>query len=688
MNKYLVARFLLLFILCHSIVWGQQPAFFYKKGKPFSDANTYFVPNPVYLKGKNPTFISSGTIPEQKHTVCFTIALPEYVSGVFFSRDFKDGGEIWPNITNRLLPWSFNKLNDLLSPNYKGIPSNGNPSVIGDYVLLQLKNGRFAFLKAVAGANSLSWFHITTNNKLQVYVSTLGEDFLDSEVPLLSYAEEESVYKLMHNIFEFFTNDARYSTARMRTEKKHFEPFNYLGWCTWEQYHFDINESKLLKDIDLIENSDLPIRYILIDDGHPQSNKEQLSSFTPDSKKFPNAWSTIINKKKEDKIKWMGLWYNFTGYWNGISSENDFPQSIKENLYANQKAMLPGKNNTQINSFYRYYLETIKHDGFDFVKIDNQSFMLPLYMGGTNVIQAARDCNIALEQQAQETGLGLMNCMAQNVLNIDNTKYSSSSRVSIDYKKYNMGMAKSHLFQSYANTLIMGQTVWPDHDMFHSSDSISGALMARSKAISGGPVYLSDSPADFVKENINPLIDAQGKLFKPLVPAVPTPESIFMNPVYGDKAYRVCAPVGDEALAIICYNLSTSSSAITSIKPSDYLLRNELLSTNKIKHAEKIVLYDWKKQTSKILSAENEISLTGFSDKLYFLCPVSMGWGVIGLQNKYLSPATVHIVKRTMDKLVLDVFAPGQLKVWVQKNKKGILRTIEITKKQRIEIKK
>ena len=54
-----------------------------------------------------------------------------------------------------------------------------------------------------------------------------------------------------------------------------------------------------------------------------------------------------------------------------------------------------------------------------------------------------------------------MNCMAQNVLNIDHTLYSSVTRASIDYKKYDEDMAKSHLFQSYTNTLILGQTVWP-----------------------------------------------------------------------------------------------------------------------------------------------------------------------------------------------------------------------------------
>ena len=114
--------------------------------------------------------------------------------------------------------------------------------------------------------------------------------------------------------------------------------------------------------------------------------------------------------------------------------------------------------------------------------------------------------------------------MAQNVINTDHTSYSNSTRVSIDYKKYDEDMAKSHLFQSYTNTLLLGQTVWPDHDMFHSCDTVCGTLMARSKAISGGPVYLSDAPGDFIKENIFPLIDKQGKLFRPEAPAVPMPE--------------------------------------------------------------------------------------------------------------------------------------------------------------------
>ena len=33
-------------------------------------------------------------------------------------------------------------------------------------------------------------------------------------------------------------------------------------------------------------------------------------------------------------------------------------------------------------------------------------------------------------------------------------------------------------------------------------------------------VYLSDAPRDFIKENIFPLIDEQGKLFRPEAPAL------------------------------------------------------------------------------------------------------------------------------------------------------------------------
>lgn len=246
------------------------------------------------------------------------------------------------------------------------------------------------------------------------------------------------------------------------------------------------------------------------------------------------------------------------GILDGIIPRKRISTSVRQALYPHAGSLLPGTDSTRIRSFYRYYVSTLKEQGFDFLKVDNQAFTLPLYMGGHESIRQATDCNRSLEAEIHRQNMGLMNCMAQNVINTDHTSYSNSTRVSIDYKKYDEDMAKSHLFQSYTNTLLLGQTVWPDHDMFHSCDTVCGTLMARSKAISGGPVYLSDAPGDFIKENIFPLIDKQGKLFRPEAPAVPMPESILTNPLWSGKAYRVAAPSGNGAMTFICYNLNVS----------------------------------------------------------------------------------------------------------------------------------
>lgn len=667
-----------------------QTSFVYEKGKMFTDVPAFRMEQIIGLGSQQTPVYYEKHIPGKQQTVSYRIEIPAYKQGIFFSRDSRPGDYQWPNNTNRLLPWVFNRLDDLTQEDYPGIPSNGAPSVLGDVLLLELADGGFLFAKAVAGENSISWFQVNKDGSLTVYLSTLGTDNLASQAPVLLAEKGKTVYDAIHKAYTALIGKREVSALQKRTDKGYFEAFNYLGWCSWEHYHFDIDETKMLNDLDGIEASGLPIRYVLIDDGHLANKNRQLTSFVPDKERFPNGWKNIISRKKEDKIKWMGLWYNFCGYWIGISPENDFPEKIKETLYSYNGSMLPGKSKENIGTFYQYYIGTLKDYGFDFLKIDNQSFLLPLYMGNTEVIRQAKACNLALEEQTHNQQVGLMNCMAQNILNIDHTQYSNLARVSIDYKKYDEDMAKSHLFQSYTNTLLQGQTVWPDHDMFHSSDTICGSLMARSKAISGGPVYLSDSPVDFVKENILPLIDEEGRIFRPEAPAIPTPESVITNPLKDGKAYRVFAPTGNEVVSLICYNLNTSPShhqVETTISPADYSLR-ETMSGKAAPRAERILLYDWEKQTAEVLTADKQIALEGFTDRLFHLCPIRNGWAVVGIQEKFLSPATVEVIFSSPKQLKLNVLCPGNLRVWAEGNSQQELRTIPVSHPGEITINK
>ncbi|WP_294558797.1 Sip1-related alpha-galactosidase [uncultured Bacteroides sp.] len=669
-----------------------QNSFTYYKGKEYKDIAAYRMEKNIDLNIYAPStpILYERQVPEKQNTLSYEIKLPSYVRGAFFSRDSRTDDYQWPNNTNRLLPWMFDRLKDITQENYPGIPSNARPSTLGDALLLQLSNGEYLFVKSVAGDNSLSWFQANTDGTLTLYASTLGKDPLAGQVPLLLIQKSQTVYRVFNDAYHSLMTDKTVSSLQKREDKKYFEGFDYLGWCTWEHYHFNIDEAKILNDIDAIEASGIPVRYVLIDDGHIANEKRRLTSLTPDKQRFPNGWTRIMNRKQDDKIKWMGLWYSLSGYWMGISADNDFPKEIQQTLYPCNDCLLPGISTDNIETFYEYYIHTMKKNGFDFLKIDNQSFTLPLYMGNSQAVRQAKDCNLALEHQIHNAQMGLMNCMAQNVINTDHTLHSAVTRVSIDYKKYDENMAKSHLFQSYTNTLLLGQTVWPDHDMFHSSDTVCGSLMARSKAISGGPVYLSDSPDEFISENILPLVDEHGKIFRPSAPAVPTPESILTNPLQSGESYRVFAPTGDEAVSIICYNLNTSPAykeIKTYLKPDDYSLR-ENTTNSSISIPGRILAFNWKEQTAGILTASKEMKLKGFTDCLFHLCPIRQGWAVIGIQEKYLSPATVQILARSNDTLTLDVLCTGTLRVWVESHGKQELRSIPIKEPGKIEISK
>lgn len=668
-------------ILCmHADGVHAQNEYVYKKGKSSRSVSSYEMPGALSLNSQQASILYGAEIPANHNTVSYPIEMPQYIQGIFFSRDSRPGDYEWPNNTNRLLPWSFKQLKEIALPGYPGIPSNAGPPTLGDALLLQLTDGRYLFAKALSRGNTLSWFQINEDGSLRMFLSTLGTDNLPSKAPLLLSGYGESVYEALRQAYSRLIETAEASSLKKRKDKAYYEAFNYLGWCTWEHYHYDIDETKILKDLETIEASGLPIRYVLIDDGHLANTNRQLRSFVPDKERFPNAWEKIMAHKTDTGIKWFGLWYALSGYWEGIAPDNDFPEEVQKTLYPTNGRLLPGRDIGSINAFYQHYVRSLKNYGFDFLKVDNQAYTLPLYMGGEKAVSSARTCNEALEQSTHEEGIGLINCMAQNVINTDHTKYSNATRVSIDYKKYNMDMAKPHLFQSYANTLLLGHTVWPDHDMFHSSDTICGSLMARSKAISGGPVYLSDAPEDFIAENILPLVDEAGKIFRPAAPAIPTPESVFRNPLQDGMAYRIFAPTGDEAVSLICYNLNVAPqnhTVTTTIRKNDYSLRNKLDCEKPVK-ADRILLYNWHARTATELNAEQTVQLNGFEDRLFHLCPIRNGWAVVGIQEKYLSPATVEILSLSTGQLKLRVLASGTLRIWAEKDGKKALRSIAI----------
>lgn len=610
--------------------------------------------------------------PETDHSSQRRIILPDFEAFVHVAADsipFR-----WIGASNRMFPWVGKKdLRYVFQPKNPAPPRIPNANGRAMTMIFKLSDNNYLTLLPVSGERSVSWLEVTESGDLVLDYGSLGTDPIprNTKVPILVWYKSESVYESLAKTWELAISDSGINaTGTLRVEKSYPEPLEYLGWCTWEQYKKKINEELLTTAIDNIEKSGVPVRWVLIDDGHQDDENLLLKSFTPNPDKFPNGWHPIVSRKKEDKIKWMGIWHAFLSHWNGVHIDHSMDE-LTPYLAPNptrEKGLLPKDDEESSKVFFEYLVTTIKEQGFNFMKSDNVSRSTIEYYGFPNAAEAQRQNVLALEESCYKHGIGLMNCSAQNTIDMLNASNSATMRTSPDYQKHNLPTSKSQILQSVFNVTWLGQTLWPDHDMFHSSDDEVGETMSVTKALSGGPIYLSDDPADFREEVITPLCYADGKLIRPEAPGVPMPGSIFNDALYeNESAYKTIAPLKNGSCAIAAYNLSvTAKNALSGkITHNDYMQASAMMQPFEglwEVPSEGLVIYDWQAQQGQKLDQEGlTFEINEFGHKLFLLSPIHDGWGVIGRPDKYLSPSTVNVVLRSSESITIDLVEVGPL---------------------------
>lgn len=91
-----------------------------------------------------------------------------------------------------------------------------------------------------------------------------------------------------------------------------------------------------------------------------------------------------------------------------------------------------------------------------------------------------------------------------------------------------------HMIHCAYNSMWMGQMIQPDWDMFQS-DHLCAKFHAGSRAICGGPVYVSDSLGGHDFLLLNKLVYPDGTIPKCLHFALPTRDCLFKNPLLDKK---------------------------------------------------------------------------------------------------------------------------------------------------------
>ncbi|MFR9651793.1 MAG: Sip1-related alpha-galactosidase [Rikenellaceae bacterium] len=521
------------------------------------------------------TFISCSSYTDGVMVESFTNAKPDSHGIVrqeqLKVRDFEDvsffASSWWPGGGNRLYPRN------------GGAGDLANGFTGGTMIVLKHSDRDYTCYLAGVNDDIFSWFSTEDGTSFTLNTGTLGNKPYSGENKILyTVAEDSSLYGAIKRAWGAHKESEYNSTIfKFRDDKEYPEYFKYLGWCSWEGFKRNITAQKLIDVAHKIEATDIPVRYMLIDDGHQQQHEgdpwdyNTITRFGAMDNIFPNGYEELLNYRREDKIKWMGLWLAGLGGRDGIYPENTLPQEVQDELVmTHMKALLPNGSLKSAETFYDAYIgEHIIQPGWDFSKIDFQSRTLTHYAGGeaanypiknnegafANPFLAASNMAIALEKSLADGRKGVINCNALATFALFNLNNSVVNRCSEDYWVYDKGRARNHLHNSYATIPFMGQVVWGDHDMFHSCDSISGRMMAISKAISGGPVYLSDMPDHFVGDVIKPLCYSDGELLRPLAPAAPTEESFFTNAQTEAKIYTAFAPLKNRSVAVAAYNL-------------------------------------------------------------------------------------------------------------------------------------
>ena len=130
-----------------------------------------------------------------------------------------------------------------------------------------------------------------TNKKTEIRCSTISAGFKQLEGEIMSICIEKTPSEAICKNYEYMGNKQKKAFPKM---------FNKLGWCSWNAFYHDVTEEKLFAKLEEFKRKDIPIKWILIDDGWSMTEDNKLLSFCEDKNKFPHGLGYFVQKAKSE----------------------------------------------------------------------------------------------------------------------------------------------------------------------------------------------------------------------------------------------------------------------------------------------------------------------------------------------------------------------------------------------------
>lgn len=472
------------------------------------------------------------------------------------------------------------------------------------------------------------------NEGLDILISAYDSGYDACRTLAFVFGGGSEPFNLTKQVFDCALK-ARRVPGRNIDERRYPEVFEYLGWCSWDAFYHDVNQRGILDKVGEFKEKGIPVRWIIVDDGWSETRERKLWSFQADKSKFQNGLSGLVKKLKEQfGISWVGVWHTFTGYWDGIHPDSDIAKEYKNNILKTKSGkLLPYPDAEKGFPFWNAWHSYLRQQGVDFVKVDNQSALILFVKHNMSIGSAAAGMHDALEASVALNFNGCaINCMGMAAENMWNRRMSAVSRSSDDFLPQDVNSFKEHVLQNAYNSFIYGNLIWGDWDMWwtHNPVAVNNAVL---RAVSGGPVYISDQVGKTDVNIIKPLVLSDGRVLRCDRPGMPTMDCLMVDPQSTETVLKIWNRIGDAGV-VAAFNINVAGRKLHGVlRPSDV---PGLVG-------QRFAVFDHFGKTACIKGADEAVDfeLEDNGCALYVIVPFKGDFALLGLIDKYISPAAL-----------------------------------------------
>ncbi|KAI4373835.1 hypothetical protein MLD38_011907 [Melastoma candidum] len=362
-------------------------------------------------------------------------------------------------------------------------------------------------------------------------------------------------------------------TFRLRREKKLPGILDYFGWCTWDAFYQEVTQEGVEAGLESLVSGGTPPKFVIIDDGWQSVGSDPLdANGLESSEKKPQPLlrltgikenskfqtkddpavgiKSIVNIAKEKHgLKYVYVWHAITGYWGGVrpgmkdmeeyNSAMKYPALSKgvvenEPTWKSDAMAVQGLGLVNPKNVYKFYNELhsyLASAGIDGVKVDVQCILETLGSGLGGRVELTRQYHQALDASVARNfpDNGCIACMSHNTDALYCSKQTAVVRASDDFYPRDPVSHTIHIASVAYNSVFLGEFMQPDWDMFHSVHP-AAEYHASARAISGGPVYVSDAPGKHNFDLLKKLVLPDGSVLRARLPGRPTRDCLFSDP--------------------------------------------------------------------------------------------------------------------------------------------------------------